>query len=71
MDNCATCHNVACSAIGQRTPDRWNALRESHRDKVTGADLDTIFAYLSVNFDDTKPEPRVPPVFLEGGCTPF
>jgi mono/diheme cytochrome c family protein len=71
MNNCASCHNVACSVIGQRSAERWDALKESHKDKVSGPDLDTIFAYLKTNFDNTKPEPKVPPAFLEGGCTPF
>lgn len=71
MNNCASCHNVACSAIGQRSAERWDALREGHKDNVQGADLNAIFAYLKANFDDTKPAPNVPPAFLEGGCTPF
>jgi hypothetical protein len=71
LNSCASCHNVACAAIGQRTAERWNALKESHRENVSGADLDGIFAYLSENFGADRPEPRVPPAFLEGGCTPF
>jgi hypothetical protein len=71
MNNCASCHNVACSAIGQRTPDRWDSLRDSHRERVSGADVDAIFTYLKTNFGPDKPEPRMPPAFLEGGCTPF
>lgn len=71
MNNCASCHNVACSAIGQRTDDRWNALKEAHRERVSGADVDAIFKYLQTNFGASKPEPKMPPSFLEGGCTPF
>lgn len=71
MNNCASCHNVACSAIGQRTDDRWNSLRDSHRERVSGADVDAIFTYLKTNFGESKPEPKMPPAFLEGGCTPF
>ena len=70
MNNCASCHNVACSAIGQRTPERWDSLKEAHKEQVSGADVDAIFAYLKANFDSSKPEPKVPPQFLEGGCTP-
>jgi len=43
MNNCASCHNVACSVIGARTDDRWNSLRDSHRERVSGADVDAIF----------------------------
>lgn len=71
MNNCASCHNVACAAIGQRSAQRWDALRDGHKEHMQGADLNVIFAYLKANFDDTKPAPNVPPRFLEGGCTPF
>ncbi len=71
LNNCASCHNVACATIGQRPAARWDDLEQGHSDRVPGADLDAIFAYLKGNFDDTKPAPNVPPEFLEGGCTPF
>ncbi len=74
LDACGACHAVACSAIGQRTQARWDNLKNDHRDKVADMseeDFDVAFAYLSENFNDTKPEPKVPPQFLEGGCTPF
>ena len=71
LNTCASCHNLACSAIGQRHHDRWVALKESHADKAGDADLEAIFAYLEANFGSSKPEPKVPARFLEGGCTPF
>ncbi len=74
LDNCATCHNLACSTIGQRPNARWDSLKKSHVEKVPGlsdADLSAVFEYLKANFNDSKPEPKVPPKFLEGGCTPF
>lgn len=71
LDNCASCHNVACSAIGQRTAERWDGLKKTHAEHAPAVDLETVFAYLKANFDSTKPEPRVPPRFLEGGCSPF
>jgi hypothetical protein len=71
MNNCGSCHNLACSAIGQRSPERWKALEEGHKDKVTGADMRAMFEYLAANFNASKPEPKIPPRFLEGGCTPF
>jgi hypothetical protein len=71
MNSCGSCHNVACSAIGQRSPERWKALEEGHKDKVTSGDLHGMFEYLAANFNASKPEPKVPPRFLEGGCTPF
>ena len=71
INNCASCHNLACSVIGQRTAERWDSLKASHKDHAPGADVEAMFAYLKANFDSTKPEPKVPPSFLEGGCTPF
>lgn len=71
LNNCGSCHNLACSAIGQRTTARWDALRESHKDKITDADAAAAFAYLKSHFNDANPEPKVPAKFLQGGCTPF
>ena len=74
LDNCGSCHAVACSAIGQRTRARWDNLKEGHKQHVaslSAEELETIFAYLKENFNDTKPEPAVPAHFLEAGCTPF
>ena len=74
LDNCGTCHAVACAAIGQRTPARWDNLKEGHRDHVSNLgeqDLETVFEYLKEHFNNTKPEPRVPPQFLVEGCAPF
>jgi hypothetical protein len=71
LNSCGSCHNVACSAIGQRTNERWDSLKASHKDNVPGADLDAIFGYLKANFNDSRPQPNIPPHFLEGGCTPF
>jgi hypothetical protein len=74
LDNCGACHAVACAAKGRRTAGRWGGLKEGHKEKVSGmspADYDAVFAYLQANFNDTKPEPSIPPEFLEQGCTPF
>jgi mono/diheme cytochrome c family protein len=71
LSNCGSCHNLACATIGQRMAARWDALQESHRERVSDADLDATFAYLKATFNDRTPEPRVPPKFLQGGCTPF
>jgi hypothetical protein len=71
LNSCGSCHNLACSAIGQRTSARWDSLKESHVDKVSGIDLDATFAYLKTHFNDARPEPKVAPELLKGGCTPF
>ncbi len=71
LNSCASCHNLACSAIGQRPPARWDSLKESHKDRIPDADASAAFAYLKSHFNDANPEPKVPPKFLQGGCTPF
>ena len=71
INNCGSCHNLACAAIGQRSAERWDSLKEGHKDKVAGADLNAMFDYLKANFNPTNPEPKIPPRFLDGGCTPF
>lgn len=71
LNNCSSCHNLACSAIGQRPTSRWDELKEAHKDKIPDADATAAFAYLKSRFNDANPEPKVPPQFLKGGCTPF
>jgi mono/diheme cytochrome c family protein len=74
LESCGTCHAVGCAAIGQRTAARWDNLKLDHREKVKSLseqDWETIFGYLKEYFNDSKPEPKVPPHLLEGGCTPF
>jgi hypothetical protein len=38
---------------------------------VSDADREAAFGYLAAHFNDSTPEPVVPPKFLAGGCTPF
>jgi hypothetical protein len=74
LSTCGTCHPVACVARGQRTPESWASIKEGHRDKLTnmsGADQDAVFAYLRENFNNTKPEPKIPAELIQQGCTPF
>ena len=73
LNNCAACHAVACTAIGQRTQARWDAIEAAHGDRVPGlseSEVNTLFSYLSSNFNAALPEPSVPPAFLAVGCTP-
>jgi mono/diheme cytochrome c family protein len=75
LDNCSSCHSVVCAVKGQRPVDRWESLKNDHKDKVTGlsdADLNTLFTYLAENFNNNKPEPNLPPELAQqGSCTPF
>lgn len=75
LDNCSSCHSVVCAVKGQRPVDRWESLKNDHKDKVTSlseADLNTLFSYLAENFNNAKPEPKLPPELAQqGSCTPF
>ncbi len=74
LDTCGSCHPVACSALGQRTAERWEGVKEGHKDKLTGrssADVNVMFSYLKENFNDSKPEPKIPAEFVQQGCTPY
>ena len=74
LNTCGSCHPVVCSARGQRTAERWESIKEGHKDKLTGAssaDVNVMFSYLKANFNDTKPEPQIPAELLQQGCTPF
>ncbi len=71
LNHCASCHAVACTALGQRSPSRWSAVEESHANYIPGLSIEDrgkIFDYLRRDFNDTLPEPNVPPELLEGGC---
>ena len=74
LDTCGSCHAVACSALGQRTAERWEGVKEGHKDKLTGhgsAQVNAMFSYLKANFNDSRPEPKIPAEFVQQGCTPF
>ena len=74
LENCASCHAVACAAIGQRTAARWDNLKADHGDKIPSLseqDREILFAYLKAHFSDSQPEPKVSPELMVGGCTPF
>jgi hypothetical protein len=73
LNNCSSCHAVACAAIGQRTQSRWAAIQSAHMDRLPGLSepqMDTLFRYLVASFNDSLPEPNVPAAFLATGCTP-
>jgi len=73
LNNCSSCHAVACAAIGQRTLSRWTAIQSAHMDRLPGLSepqMDTLFRYLAASFNDSLPEPNVPAAFLAAGCTP-
>jgi hypothetical protein len=68
LRDCTTCHSFVPIITGQRTNDRWLSLKKDHKDKASGvtqADYDEEFAYLMENFNNTKPEPKLPDWFIQ------
>jgi hypothetical protein len=68
LRDCTSCHSFVPIVTGQRPNDRWQSLKNDHRDKAAGvsaADYDTEFNYLMDNFNDTKPAPKFPDWFLQ------
>lgn len=62
LERCGTCHGFDRVVLGQKTPERWNSVKASHSDKVSGmseADSTTLFTYLAQNFGPDKPEPNI------------
>ncbi len=73
LNHCSTCHSPACAVIGQRSRAEWDAIETSHipyGGGLSSEDRGKIFDYLHRHFNDTLPEPEVPPRFLEPGCRP-
>ncbi|MBI3683957.1 MAG: hypothetical protein HY235_26585 [Acidobacteria bacterium] len=74
LSSCGSCHSVVCAASGQKSAERWESIKTGHMDKMTGvsvADLNAMFRYLAANFNDSKPEPKIPAELMQQGCTPF
>ncbi len=72
LNNCDACHPFLCAVIGQRPVDRWEKLKIVHRRRVAALSDDgfiALFAYLEASFNDTKPQPDLPPELAGLGCT--
>jgi hypothetical protein len=68
LRDCTTCHSFVPIITGQRPNARWLSLKQDHKDKasaVSQADYDTEFNYLIENFNDKKPEPKLPDWFIK------
>ncbi len=71
LNNCTVCHTFLRFVVGQRTKDQWEYVRRDMRGKVSqlsDQDVDTLFAYLEANFNETQPVPSLPDWFLETGA---
>jgi mono/diheme cytochrome c family protein len=62
LQACGTCHGFDRVVLGQKSAERWTAVKNSHKDKAAGlsdAQLDTLFTYLSQQFGPDKPAPNI------------
>jgi hypothetical protein len=74
LNSCGSCHSAVCVTRGQRSKERWESVKDSHKDKLpntSATELNEMFSYLAANFNESKPEPEVPAELLAQGCTPF
>ena len=72
LSTCGSCHSFVCVVIGQRPLEHWESVKGIHRGYVMGfaeEDYNDLFAYLSENFNDSKPEPELPELLRQQGCT--
>ena len=72
LSTCGSCHSFVCVVIGQRPLEHWESVKGIHRGYVMGfaeEDYNQLFAYLSENFNDSKPEPDLPELLQQQGCT--
>jgi len=63
LGNCTTCHSFVRIVLGQKDRQRWEGIAIRHRDRVKGLSdeqFTSLFAYLQDNFNDLKPEPKLP-----------
>jgi len=71
LTNCDACHSIVCPLRGQRSAGHWENLKQQHTGRLVGLpeeDYNTLFAYLSENVNDIRPEPRLPPQLAGQGC---
>lgn len=62
LQRCGTCHGFDRIVLGQKPAARWDASKESHKDKVSGmsdADLSMLYGYLAQSFGPDRPEPNI------------
>ena len=69
IPSCDTCHSYLCGVFHKLTVDHWRTVRANHGTRIgslNAADFNTVFEYLMSNFNDTKPEPNLPPEIKQG-----
>ena len=71
--NCSNCHPWVCAVRGQRTVEHWSGVQSNHSKGLFPAlsdeNYELLFEFLVDNFNDTKPEPKLPEALRDLGCT--
>ena len=68
LNNCTNCHSIVPIVILQMTPEAWELNAREHRDRVASlsdADVATLYAYLTANFNPNRPVPQLPQELLD------
>lgn len=72
QNTCGSCHPWVCAIKGQRPRTHFDTLKASHlglTPALSDEDYETLWEYLSDNFNDTLPEPQLPPEFQMLDCS--
>jgi hypothetical protein len=70
LNDCTVCHTFLRIVVGQRSKDQWEYVKRDMRGRVnqlSDQDVETLFDYLEVNFNETKRVPALPDWFLQTG----
>ena len=72
LSSCETCHSWVCAVKGQRTREHWQTAQAAHSGltpALSQEETDILWQYLADNFNDSLPEPVLPPGFEMLGCS--
>ncbi len=68
LQNCNTCHSFLRIVRGKIEIGRWQAVKLRHKDRLKALSderFNSLFTYVSEDFNSAKPEPKLPRWFLE------
>ena len=72
LNNCVNCHTITPIVVLQLTKEAWERSGRDHRERVyalNDAEFGTLYDYLMVNFNPSKPVPQLPKELLETWTT--
>lgn len=71
LSTCGNCHPWVCAIKGQRPRTHWATLKATHlglTPALSDEEYDVLWTYLAEHFNDTSPEPPLPPEFQQLDC---